>query len=77
MKILKVCQISTVNLYLIYRWGEMKENIYKIPVQSRADLENRVRHEFNHLNGDEIQRATVHNVMESIQGCLIVNGDHF
>ena len=60
-----------------FLWGRIKEVVYKTPVNSKEDLENRVRRAFEELDPLEIQRATTCHVMTCITDCLHGNGQHF
>lgn len=60
-----------------YLWGKIKSSVYFDPVDSKEDLENRVRNCFNTLDPNEIQRATTSGVMLRVIKCLDCNGGHF
>lgn len=60
-----------------YLWGKMKTKVYETPVNSREELEIRVRRAFEELDANEIRSATTSGVMTRILKCLSVNGQHF
>lgn len=60
-----------------YLWGKVKEEVYRTPVDTKEELENRVRRAFENIDPSEIRRATTDHVKTSILQCLQVNGHHF
>ena len=60
-----------------YLWGNLKDIVYKTPVYSREELEDRVHRAFQNLNGDELRLTTTQSVNTRIIKCLEVNGQHF
>lgn len=60
-----------------YLWGKIKEVVYKTPVTTRHELENRVRTALGALDGEELQRSTSEHVVTTIHDCLRANGRHF
>lgn len=59
-----------------YLWGKMKSKVYDTPVNTRDELEIKVRRAFEELDANEIRRATTGGVMTRILNCLHVNGQH-
>ena len=55
----------------------MKEIVYKRPVNTKDELRARVEQAMEEFDPTEIQKATSNHVMESLQECLRVNGQHF
>lgn len=60
-----------------YLWGRIKEIVYKTPVTTREDLENRVRTALGSIEGEEIKKVTNEHVITTIHECLRANGGHF
>lgn len=60
-----------------YLWGKVKSDVYSSPVNTREELENRVRYSLDNLDPSEIQRATNAGVLKRLEKCIGVNGGHF
>jgi hypothetical protein len=60
-----------------YFWGNLKQMVYKTPVNSKEELRQRVINCIGQLDLSEIQAATTHAVQRRILKCLEVNGNYF
>lgn len=60
-----------------YLWGRIKQQVYQTPVNTREELEARVRAAFDNLSPREVQTATLEGVSSRITQCLNMNGHHF
>lgn len=60
-----------------YFWGRIKEAVYITPIDTKQELQARVRRAFQECDQAVIQRSTTNHVMTSINECLRVNGHHF
>lgn len=60
-----------------YLWGRIKDIVYKTPVESKEELQQRTILAFETLNPIEIRHAATNGVHSRLLKCLNVEGQHF
>lgn len=51
--------------------------MYSTQINTKEELEQRVRNAFNELDGEMIRKATTNHVEKRLLKCLEANGGHF
>lgn len=66
--------LTPVDFFL---WGHIKNIVYSTQINTREELEQRVRNTFRELDAEIIRKATTDEVKKRLLKCLEADGGHF
>lgn len=60
-----------------FLWGHLKSNVYRLPIDTEADLRARIQDALGSVTTEMITNATTRSLLRRAQLCLQMNGGHF